>query len=111
MTVMSDCRGAFIETPRLMSSPNSRAVLNRQVLSAGAAWRRAQAQEIETKMDMACERAAIGPTPYGATRDSWNKRAWNRYVAEAVNQSRAHSAELQALWRDAIHLERLADAL
>lgn len=36
----------------------------------------ARAQEVETDMDMACERAAIGSTPYAATRDTWNKQAW-----------------------------------
>ncbi len=33
---------------------------------------------------------------------------WDRYVTEAVNQARAHGPELQALWRDATRLERLA---
>ena len=36
---------------------------------------------------------------------------WDRYVTEAVNQARAHGPELQALWRDAVHLERLAGAV
>ena len=36
---------------------------------------------------------------------------WDRYVTEAVNQARVHGPELQALWRDAAHLERLAGAV
>jgi len=62
-------------------------------------------------MDMACERAAIGSGLRGASRDAWTRQTWDRYVAEAVNQSRAHGAELQTLWRDAAYLDRLAGAL
>ena len=36
---------------------------------------------------------------------------WDRYVIKAVNQARAQGRELQALWRDAAHLERLAGAV
>ena len=108
MTAMSDCRGALNETPYLMSSPSGRSILDRHALSVGAAQRRARAQEVEAEMDMACERAAVGSSPPGLQRNGWNRQMWDRYVTEAVNQARAHGPELQALWRDAARLERLA---
>ena len=111
MTAMSDCRGALAEATHLLSSPLGRSILDRHALSAGAAQRRARAQEIEAEMDMACERAAIGSSPPALQRDSWNRQMWDRYVTEAVNQARAHGPELQALWRDAAHLKRLAGAV
>lgn len=108
MTAMSDCRDVFNQSPRLTSSPSARSTLDRHVLSVGAAQRRARAQEVEAEIETACERAAIGPGLHDTPRDTWTKQKWERYVAEAVNQSRTHGAELQALRRDASHLERLA---
>lgn len=78
------------------------------MLSLAAVQRRARAQEIEAEMDQACERAAVGSTPHRAERSTWNKQEWDRYISEAVQQSRARGAELQALWREATHLDRLA---
>ena len=111
MTAMSNWRGALDEAPHLISLPSGRSILDRHVLSVGAAQRRARAQEVEAEMDMACERAAIGSSPPGLQRDSWNRQMWDRYVTEAVNQARVHGPQLQALWRDAAHLERLAGAV
>ncbi len=112
MTAMPDCRSAVDKAPNLVSSRPSRPTLDRQVLSGGAAYRRARAQEIEAEMDLACEFAATGPALSSSEgcRETWTRQAWNRYVAEAVNQARNRGAELHALLRDAAHLERLASA-
>lgn len=98
MTAMSDCRGASCGRP----------VLDRHRLSLGATQRRARAQEIEAEMDQACERAAVGSTPHRAERSAWSRQVWDRHISEAVQQSRARGAELQALRREAAHLDRLA---
>ena len=42
---------------------------------------------------------------------TWTRQAWDRYVAEAVNQARVRGDELHALLRDAQRLEHLAAAV
>ena len=113
MNVMSDCRSAFNKAPGLLSLPTVRLGLDRHALLLGATRRRARAQEIEAEMDIACERAAAGSNlpPHAGSRDAWTRPAWDRYVAEAVNQARARGDELHGLLRDADRLERLAGIL
>ena len=91
-------------------SPRYRARLEREVLIHGASIRRERAQAIEDAIDHACEMAALGHHRCLSqqTRDTWDKRTWARYLAEAVRQAQIHCQELDALRQDAARLERLA---
>ena len=92
--------------------PGSRyhARLVREALAHGAAARRARARAIEDDIDHACEMAALGSHRClsAKTRDTWDKRTWARYLAEAVRQAHAHCHELDVLRQEAAQLERLA---
>ena len=93
-----------------------RSALSRTALASGAAERRARAAEIEADIDYACELAALGPETClsAPERHSWDRRAWDRYVAEPVRQAHpslacsvAHAEELETLRRQAAQLDRL----
>ncbi|NPD66293.1 hypothetical protein HN018_23605 (plasmid) [Lichenicola cladoniae] len=84
--------------------------LEREALAYGAATRRARARAIEDDIDHACEIAALGGHRRLSVlnRAAWDKRAWARYLAEAVRQAHAHCTELDGLRQEAAQLERLA---
>lgn len=84
--------------------------LDRAALAAGADQRRARLRCIEDAIDRACETAALDHAPRGVTRDrsTWNRRAWGRYLTEAVSQASRHGAEIARLRREAARLDRLA---
>jgi hypothetical protein len=83
--------------------------LSHTALASGAADRRARAAEIEADIDHACELAALGPQTCSSApeRRSWDRRAGDRYVAEAVRRVQAHADELETLRRQAAQLDRL----
>lgn len=97
-TVSGSCRSVPI-----------RSALSRTALVSGAAARRARAAEIEADIDHACELAALRPDTCSSApeRRSWDRRAWNRTIAEAVRQAQAHADELGMLRRQAAQLDRL----
>lgn len=84
--------------------------LDRTVLAAGADQRRTHLRRIEDAIDQACEAAALDHAPRGLTRDraTWDRRAWGRYLAEAVSQAGRHGSEIVRLRREAAQLDRLA---
>ena len=83
--------------------------LDRPALAAGAEHRRARLRRIEDAIERACEAAALEHAPRCLTRDrcTWDRRAWDRYVAEAVDQAGRHGTEIARLRRDAARLDRL----
>ncbi len=89
-----------------------RFVLDRTAIATGAACRRARAKEIEAAMHHACERAALRSRSCWLSPDrrSWDRRAWDPYVAEAVRQAHARASELESLRREAAQLDRLLRA-
>lgn len=84
--------------------------LDRTALAAGADQRRTHLRRIEDAIDQACEAAVLEHAPRGLTRDraTWDRRAWGRYMAEAVNQAGRHGTEIARLRREAAQLDRLA---
>ncbi len=99
----------LVSPRRAASSRVTRFGLDQQAIAKGAALRRARAEEIEDQMDFACESAALGSHTglLQPDRSSWDSRAWDRYVAEAVSQARQHGPELECLRREAAQLDRL----
>ena len=83
--------------------------LDRTTLAAGAEHRRARLRRIEDAIELACEAAALEHAPRRLTRDryTWDRRAWGRYVAEAVDHAGRHGTEIARLRRDAARLDRL----
>jgi len=108
MPVMSSARELSASACRLSS--RYRTGLDREVLVYGAAIRRQRAQAIKDDIDHACEMAALGSHRCLSrqSRDTWDKRTWARYLAEAVRQAHIHCLELDALRQGAAQLERLA---
>ena len=108
MTAISSARDLSASERHLSS--RYRARLERETLAHGAAARRARAHAIEDDIDHACEVAALGSHRClpAQTRDTWDKRTWARYLAEAVRQAYAHCLELDVLRQEAAHLDRLA---
>ncbi len=94
-----------------LQAPTS--TLDRNALPTGAAARRTRLQEIEAKMDQACEAAVrrILPQRQADDRRSWGRLAWNVYVDEATRQARLHASDMTALKRDAQRLERLLECV
>ena len=94
-----------------LQAPTS--TLDRNALATGAAARRTRLQEIEAKMDQACEAAVrrILPQRQADDRRSWGRLAWNVYVDEATRQARLHASDMAALKRDAQRLERLLECV
>ncbi len=84
--------------------------LDHAALGAGAERRRDLLRRIEDAIDQACEAAALARAPRSLTRDraTWDRRAWGRYMAEAVSQASRHGAEIARLRREAAQLDRLA---
>jgi hypothetical protein len=83
--------------------------IDRAALAAAAADRRAKLDEISAAMEAACETAVRRACPYvrDSGRENWNRRAWARYVDEAIHQARLHADEISALRRDAERLDHL----
>ena len=83
--------------------------LDRPALAAGAEHRRARLRWIEDAIELACEAAALEHAPCRLTRDrcTWDRRAWGRYVTDAVDQAGRHGTEIARLRRDAVRLDRL----
>ncbi|WOJ91723.1 hypothetical protein RZS28_18520 (plasmid) [Methylocapsa polymorpha] len=80
-------------------------------LTSAIAFRKAEAQQIQTAIDLVCENAAnrhAATHPSGANRSAWSPPAWNRYVAAAVKMERLYGARLRRLYQDIQTLERLA---
>jgi hypothetical protein len=87
--------------------------LNRSALVAGAASCRLRVQTIEAEIEQACEHAALrgGLRRNSADRSDWDRRTWQRYLAEAVRQAHCRGTDLDALRTRASHLERLIRAV
>jgi hypothetical protein len=87
--------------------------IDRVALAAAAASRRAQLRAIEASIEVACEVAVRRgrPARHVADRQSWDRRAWNDYTAEAVKQVRLQGHRISALRADAERLEHLVDCL
>lgn len=85
--------------------------LDHAALATGAERRRSRIRRIEDAIDQACEAAALARAPRSLTRDrsTWDRRAWGRYMAEAVSQASRHGAEITRLRREAAQLNRLAE--
>jgi hypothetical protein len=87
--------------------------LDRGALAAGAASYRLRVETIEAEIEHACERAALrgGLHRKSADRSDWDRRTWERYLAEAVRKAHYRGADLDALRTRASHLERLIRAV
>lgn len=85
--------------------------LDHAALATGAERRRIRIRRIEDAINQACEAAALARAPRGLTRDrgTWDRRAWSRYMAEAVSEASRHGAEIARLRREAAQLNRLAE--
>ncbi len=85
--------------------------LDHAALATGAERRRGRIRRLEDAIDQACEAAALARAPRGLTRDrgTWDRRAWGRYMAEAVSQAGRHGTEITRLRREAAQLDRLAE--
>ena len=87
--------------------------IDRAALTAAAVDRRARLDAIGAVMEAACETAVTRTFPYlrDSNREEWNRRAWARYVDEAIHQARLHAQEISALRRDAERLDHLVACL
>ena len=96
----------------LVSTDVTRSI-DRAALAAAAADRRARLDAIGAVMEAACETAVTRAFPYfrDSNREDWNRRAWARYVDEAIHQARLHAQEISALRRDAERLDHLVACL
>jgi hypothetical protein len=95
-----------------MSTDATRGI-DRAALTAAAADRRAKLDEIDAAMEAACDTAVRRAFPYlrDGARENWNRRAWARYVDEAIHQARLHAREISELRRDAERLDHLVACL
>ncbi len=95
--------------PHDLSSRIGPRALDRTAISRGVLSRRARIREIEAEIDSRCESAAVGclDRTGAQAREDWDERTWRRYVAEAIQQARLCSTELNVLRQEASHLERL----
>ena len=99
------------QPPRLLPSVTRQgAGLDHAALATGDERRRGHIRRIEDAIDQACEAAALGHAPRGLTRDrsTWDRRAWTRYMAEAVSQAGRHGTRIAQLRREAAQVDRLA---
>ena len=94
---------------RGLDSHISMRALDKTAISGGVLSRRARIREIEAEIDFVCEAAAVrGRDRTGLqSREGWDEGTWRRYIAEAVQQARLCSTELDVLRQEASHLERL----
>ena len=95
-----------------MSTDTTRSI-DRAALTAAAVDRRAKLDAIGAAIEAACETAVRRAFPYlrDGARENWNRRAWARYVDEAIHQARLHAREISALRRDAERLDHLVACL
>ena len=95
-----------------MSTDTTRSI-DRAALTAAAADRRAKLDAIGAAIEAACETAVRRAFPYlrDGARENWNRRAWARYVDEAIHQARLHAHEISAQRRDAERLDHLVACL
>jgi hypothetical protein len=91
-----------------MSPPPSN--LNRQILDANIAHRRARLAELEAEMLDACDAAALGVHQQpGLTfdRQRWDRTTWHRYVAAAMRLEATFGPPMRRLRLEIGQLERL----
>jgi hypothetical protein len=84
--------------------------LNRQVLDANIARRRARLAELEAEMLAACDAAALGVHQRsGLTfdRERWDRTTWRRYVAAAMRLEATFGPRMRRLRLEIHQLERL----
>ena len=79
-------------------------------LESAAAARRARVEALHDAMEQACEAAALRCRSRSPP-ECWSRRAWRRYLAEAVHQARRHGPELKSLRRELSRLEDLIQIL
>src|ERR1700728_3276931 len=90
-----------------MSPPPSK--LNRQMLDANIARRRAHLAELEVEMLAACEAAALGVRERsGLTSDRkrWDRQTWHRYVVAAMGLEADFGPRMRRLRLEIGQLER-----
>jgi len=85
--------------------------MEHNTLREAIARRRDEALDIQTKIDVACDKAGncgCARDQASADRTDWTHAAWDRYAAAAVEMDRLYGARLRRLYRDIEALERFA---